>query len=404
MPKGFAALLIGTGLAIGREIVQELTDVFIREPTQGIGRLAKYQLAKLFGLDHLLSSTFDEFIDTDPDFRSGLSTAGIMSIVDAIIKTSLWLQAVIGEEMGEELLLELVQEGLSNAIQTSMGGSMQTILNTYRGGSPLFGDDIPDIIRTLPHVDDKIAAFNLAQSGMNIFATLNYLIRGAQDVIADSYSQVQHQLASLFTRSLEEELWPILTYLELARNNILVVLRRSTDITEKYIDLAIDGIRTSLARVNDMIRELEGLKDQVNADVVEPDYADRTVEDINVEYNKLKEETDRFLQDTENAISQITITVASEDIDRYKDALNKYREALKNIIDQVNSAYVNDFNAIFKSIEQLTDMLFAYRYFTDYATYSEEEINKTNIFAFIYGKPLYRVEIVVQGENNNGSS
>ena len=356
----------------GKEVLEPVKEALYDEVVKGGLRLFKYELARKLGLLDLFAGTFDEICDTEPDVNTGFGTAGLIDVMDTLLRTTVIISILIGEEMSEELLLELLQEGVSNAIQTSIGGAFQTIFNVYRGSQPIYGDDITNIMKTYKFIDDKINVFNIAGAGCNLPSTLQYLMQGCLMNLGDTYAPMNQQIISILTRALEEELWMHLTYVELARVNLLNNLRRVMDIAEKYIELTIDGIETALSRLNDMIQNAKTEISRLDADLTTEEDAELVKTDIETEFNELKKETDEFINDMMQRIESLTLSNVQDDITRYQNALNKYREVVGKMLSKANETYYTDLVSDMEKINSYLDMLLAYRFYSDTANYTEE--------------------------------
>ena len=386
----------------GKDVIEPIKEALYDETVKGGLRLAKYEVAKSLGLLDLFAGTFDEMVDTEPHMNTGYGTEGLIDIFDTLLRVTIIISILIGEEMSEELLLELLQEGISNAIQTSIGGAFQTIFNTYRGGQPIYGDDITNIMRTHQYIDDKLNAFNVASAGCNLPATLQYLMQGHLSNLGDVYTPINQQLISILTRALEEELWMHLTYIELTRVNLLNNLRRAMDIAEKYIELTIDGMEQSLSRINDMIQNAETEIARLDAELTTEEDAELIKTDIETEFNKLKQETDEWVNNMIERIDSVTLSNIDEDITRYQNALNEYRSVLAILLNKANEAYYNDLLSGMEKISVLLDMLLAYRYYSDTANYTEEQAQQTKFVELSKGgigvPEAYTVTVIVYGE------
>jgi len=402
MALGELAGLIAFVSHLGRDVIEPIKEALYDETVKGGLRLAKYEVARAFGLLDLFAATFDEIADTEPHMNTGYGTAGLIDIFDTLLRTTVIISILIGEEMSEELLLELLQEGVSNAIQTSIGGAFQTIFNVYRGGQPVYTDDITNVMRTHQYIDDKLNVFNIAGAGSNLPATLQYLMQGHLSNLGDVYTPINQQLISILTRALEEELWMHLTYVELARVNLLNNLRRVTDIVEKYIELTIEGIEDSLSRINDMIQNAETEIARLDAELTTEEDAELIKTDIETEFNKLKEVTDEWINNMMQRIDNVLLSVIDEDVSRYQNALSKYRSVVATLLNKANEAYYNDLLSGMQKISLYLDMLLAYRYYSDMASYTEEQAQQIKFVELSTGgiqvPETYTVTVIVYGE------
>lgn len=355
-------------------------EAFYDEVAEGYSRLMKWNMFKQFagGLKKF-AACFDDITEADPDQVSGISGRGLVDIFDVLISLTVELSAMIGDEMAEELLLELLQEGVSNAIQTSIGGAFQTILNVYRGGQPIYGDDVTNIPEIWDNLDDKISAFNAASSGLNFPALVHYLTRGVKSKLDDDYRDASHIASAILIRAIDEELWWLTTYLELARNNILSKLRYAVDVATKYAELAIDGINNSISRLNDILQEISTEIARLDAGLSVEEYAIGIYNELKAEFDALKTETNKFIDTMTNIISSVTHSLVQDDINRYNNALMRYRSAISRMLGILNDSFINDMNEQFEKIARIIDMILAYRYYADRANYTDIDAQAVSV-------------------------
>jgi len=369
-------------------------------------RLLKWEfLRSVVGL-RVFYGTFDDLTEAEPNILMGYSPGGLTNIFDFLIRASLYLSAFMGEEMAEEILLELLQEGVSNAIQTSIGGAFQTIMNVYRGGQPIYGDDIANMPSYWNNVDDKINVFNVASSGMNYLGSLHYLLQGVHSNTDDMFREVYHTLTSISTRAVEEELWWILTYMELARNNILQRLRDIADITQRYVEIAIDVLEDGIGRCNDMIQEIETEISRLDSGMTTEDNSQLIKDELEAEFDALKRSIDEAYNNLLNHIDNVQHTLITEDINEYKNALNMYRDAIREMMNTVNKAYIDYLNEQYRKVYNILDMLLCYRFYSDTHQYSDEEVAKTKVLQLVEGKvtttPYHKLTVKVYESGEQG--
>ena len=379
--------------------LEPIKEALYDEPVKAGLRFTMWKTWTLAGGLRVFYGTFDDITEADPNMVSGYGTAGLVKVFNNLIEASLLLCAFLGEEMSEELLLELLQEGVSNSIQTSIGGAFQTILNVYRGGQPVYGDDIANMPSYWDNVDNKILAFNIASSGMNFPGTIHYLLQGVHSSLDDKFREMMHTLTSLNTRAIEEELWWILTYMELARNNILNRLRDMADIAEKYIEIAIQLLEDGIGRCNDMVQEIETEISRLDAGLTTEDNSQLIKDELEQEFNALKNSIDEAYNNMLQQIDNVTHNLIDEDVAYYQEALSLYRNALRLIYNMANKRWVEVMNEQYRKIYNLCDMVLAYRYYADTYEYSEDEARSIQVINVVEGqvtpKPYHKLTVKV---------
>ena len=368
-----------------KTFLEPIKEVLYDETLTGGLRLVKWEFWKhILGLK-MFYGTFDDMTEAEPNLVTGYAPAGLTNIFDYLIRASLTLSMFMGEEMAEEILLELLQEGISNSIQTSIGGAFQTILNVYRGSQPVYGDDVSNIPLYWDNVDDKINVFNIASSGMNFLGSLHYLLQGVHTRADDEFREIYHTLTSLTTRAIEEELWWLLTYMELARNNILQRLRDAMDISQRYAEIVIGLLQDAIGRCNDMIQDIETEISRLESGTTTEDNAKLVKDSVVNDFDALKKSVDEAYLGLLSLIDKVTHTLDTTDFDLYEDALNRYRTAIRNIINEANRIYISWLNEQYSKVYKLLDMMLCYRFYSDTHQYSPEEVEATKVLSLVEG-------------------
>jgi len=390
---------VTTGFGISQiiEILSGVKKAVIDEPSEAFLRLGKIEIAeKKFGMRELFASVFDTTNDAEPSLTIGISPNGMVDIFMTMIRATVWLSALIGDEMSEELLLEMLQEGVSNAIQTSIGGTFQTVYNIFRGSMPVYGDDLTNIPQIMEHLDKRILYYNVASAGMNIFATLHYLLYGAVNSLTQSYSSVYNQVQSFANRLIEEDLYLHVLQIEYARNHLLSDIQNSISAVDGLVRYGYEVIDTALAKINDMINQLLTVKSDLENDVIDPDRAYAIATGIYNAYNNLKNDVDNEVNNTKTAIQNITVTISEDSISNYKTALDDYRTVLIKMVNKVNDEYCRELSEMMDDILDLVDALLAYRFYTDY----DRDLNNLPEETFFekYVPSMYTLEVKVVGE------
>ena len=392
-----ASFSAGAGSSGLMEILGGAKQALVDEPSEALIRAFKLAMARKFFFGQLFVGAFDSVNDAKPSFSIGISPAGLIDIFDAMINASVVLSALIGEEMAEELLLELLQEGASNAIQYSIGGAFQTMYNIYRGAMTLYSDDIQQIPNLVGIMDDKINIYNLASAGNNILATLHYLIFGALDSTERNYVDAGQQIQTLLTRVIDENLWLHYTYLEYARQYLLASIRVQASVASMYVDYASTMVETAIARLNDKLNELMTVKKDLENDIITPDQADAVRQSLQEEYNVLKQETDEAINNIIDKIMQLTIEIPQDAVNYYNDALDRLASVVGSAIDTINQDFVSQLSQLFEKIMDYMDGLLAYRFYLDYGEYPE---NAPDVYKWFALQPpeYYELTVKVVGE------
>jgi len=361
-----AGITAGLGIKTLSDVLGGIKRALIDETGEAGVRLAKLRLAEKFmHIRDMLAVTFDVIGEADPSLTAGIAPSGLLDVFMRLIDMTVVMSAAIGDEMADELLLELLQEGCSNAIQTSVGGAFQTIWNVYRGSMSVYGDDLTSIPQVMDFLDRRITYFNAASAGMNIFATLHYLLQGVVSNLTQAYSNLYNQLQQFATRLIEEDMYLHYLLLDMARQYLLADITAGADAVDNLIRFHFEVIDTALARLNDMLNQLRTLRRDVEAGVTDPDKAYAIAESIERMYQATKEEADKAYNEINEIIQGVTLTVSRDSLTKYQEALDKYRSVIEKMVDKVNMEFYGELSRMITEILDIIDAVLAYRFYTD---------------------------------------
>jgi len=194
-------LLIGAGLYIATEFGKALIEGFFSDTARASAILGKTELAIQTGyLKNITKEAMDGMCENEPHPNTALTADGVIGIMERFMRAVAQASIILSPEIAEELYTELIQEGFSNAIQMSVGGALQSILNTWRGGYPLNPEDIEELARTLDKVDIDLFALLLAQAGCNIPVTAWKVAKGFDACVEQKHTDLKAQADTALNR------------------------------------------------------------------------------------------------------------------------------------------------------------------------------------------------------------
>ncbi|RLG73726.1 MAG: hypothetical protein DRO14_06400 [Thermoprotei archaeon] len=356
-----------SGIASG--LLEPFKETFWNEITEGAARVLKLYIAdKLSFFRNMLTGTLATLERALPSGEWGYAPKGFEDVLVNFIVGSTMLSILVGEELAQEFFAEMIQEGTSNAIQTSFGGYFQTLLNVFRGGSPLNPDDVRDLYNVKNIVDEKITALNLASAGANLYASIHYMAAGGLESIDRSFIAGVNQIQQLSLRALEHALWFVEYMVSFSERRITDVINRQLEVFDYYIQMIVDRYETAISRINDMIHEL---------DVAISDYTaspPRITEEellsvanaIRNEFNKLKEDIDDFDNKIMQKLTNLKVSIPQNLVDDYINAVKRYAETIGILIDVLNNRYAMEIQNLVNWIINMVEYLWAYRtYYPD---------------------------------------
>jgi len=169
-------------------------DMFERGISNTLSRVSRYILWKVFrsfvGLE-FFSGIFQAFIKEDRHQVHGIDTDALIESMLDVVEATVILAIILGDELVEELTLEMIQEAFSQAVQTSVGGCLSTVLNTHVGGQPPYVDYVFNAGQYIDGYDELTLPLLTASTGANLPFLGADLVRGVNEKIMEDYRQVE---------------------------------------------------------------------------------------------------------------------------------------------------------------------------------------------------------------------
>jgi len=362
--SAIATVLGKTSGSLLDTVLDSLLGDFIR----GVGMVGKTEIALTTAyLRNITAECLDSLIEAETNSNVGISASGLVTVFEEFMKTVSRASVVMPAEIVEELYTEMLQEGFSNAIQSSVGGALQSILNVWRGGFPINADEISEIVEEADDLDSDTLGLLIAQGGANIPSSLFRIKQGF-----DRY--VDKELISLKTQLFEitNRLNDLLSY----------KLDRSAEIREAYskaialIDMVSER---ALSRLQELRNECETAKswyEWSQANPATPIISEEELNMIALE-NKLEAEAivnslNALLAKIDNALTNFDITLDT--------VLSNIDECMLNDVVHLNKmiqASILDVREVTNRINTAIDMLVAYRNAVDLTTTPTTSIEKS---------------------------
>jgi len=308
------------GIKLSSAVGRLVGGVMEEKAEAGIN-VAMWEVSKLAGIKNMFAHTFASIEDATQDEITGIAPDGITDILERFIDTTVKLATIIDKEIAGELFGEMIQEGVSNAIQTSLGGAMQTIFNLRRGSFPAMQDYANMVGQNIDSGDRIVNATVSAMAGMNAITTAFDLSRGANQQIQNSY------------RFLGNEIENVTTYINTQSlgiyGNILVAMNVLTsrlihmplEVAMVYHEVVRRIAEEHLARLNELEDTLEAIKNYL-----ENGYMDYTTAEL--EASKVKAEIEATQQSYNTFISSLQTV--------YDDTINYIATNVGSVYSYVN--------------------------------------------------------------------
>lgn len=288
----------------------------------------------------ITSEIFDACTSERPHHSAGMHTEGILRCFEEFIRAVAQASIVLTEEIAEELYTELLQEGLSQAIQTSLGGAVSSILNYWRGGQPLYPDDIEDVGESVEDLDTMAITLLTGMAGANIPTTHFRLKRGFDRLVEGKLVQLRNQLRYAVERVNDTVLWMHERSYYRALREWDEVLSSIEACYWKGVNLYDHVCERALSRLQEIKSEVETLKkwweytqEHPETPLVDEMTADITLQEDEMEADAVYETATTILSWIDNSLNQISpdLTDVVDGIDtimyRVADVYNRLIQA-----------------------------------------------------------------------------
>ena len=334
-------------------IAEEILKGLVGDAIEGLGNVMRIETASAMDfIKSTTASTLQSMLSADPHSSVGVSTSGLIYIMEQFLKATAWISTVLPAEVIEELFLELLQEGFSNAVQTSIGGAFQTILNVWRGGMPPNPDECENIVTIIDAVDVDTACLLIAMSGNNIPTTFFRAIRGWKQFVDEQTRTLRTQLLDLLNKwntimSYLHDLAFTLSNEELSHS--LLTIREAYQKAFSIIDMV--GER-ALSRLQELLTECRTAKEWLNMGTI-----DSTTAEIVAEENKA--EADMTYQTYCSIRDTVLDTLATVDvqlgnlINKIEDLINRLLTHINNIINATQLDFSEEYNKLLEALKKV---------------------------------------------------
>jgi len=322
----------------------------------------------------LIANTFDSITDSDSDEVLGISPDGITDIINKFIDTTVLASTIIDKEIAGELFGEMVQEGVSNAIQTSLGGALQTMLNVKRGSFAGMQDYNRDFAGLVEDSNKSALGFLSAGVGLNLIATAGDLVIGGNEELEQRYrfhmNQVENILTQINTHSLGAIANSVVSVHTVVSRWILLPI----ELAMVYAETLRRVAEEHLARINELADSLEAIKKYYE---IEDEHGNPLLPEnvATIEVLKIKAEVEAT-QQTYNSFVSILDTIYSETVDLIMDSLDSTNlsaintayltiiDEMINLLNSINSPDTSVRDNLANHLQQLLRHVAGYREFT----------------------------------------
>ena len=364
-------LLVAVGMFLAAETAEAAVEGFITDTVRASGIVGKTIAARESGLmRNITAEAMDGLVEASSHYNTSMSADGLMDVFERFMVAVAQASLFLSPEIAEEMYTELIQEGFSNAIQMSVGGALQSILNAWRGGYPLNPEDVEELARTLDKVDIDLFALLMAQAGCNVPSTAWRVAKGFDVYVQDKHSDLKAQADLALERLNSILAAPYELADNVLSNEIIETLSLIRECYIKAGNLVEYAGERALSRLNELRAECKTVLEWIEWQEAHPGTEIVSADEAYLVAIENKAEADATKNSYDSIKSKIDSQLAGLDID-VSDVLSEADNLLSKVAEHYNSiisSSVLDMTDEINKITQAFDKLAAYRNAVDTST------------------------------------
>jgi len=341
---GVWQVLAGIGVALS-----ELGDIFgISDIVKGVSTYTKWKIFDTLYHRSFWANMFSSIEDAETSALVPVSPAGLCDISRAFTDSMCFIRTFIDPELAEELIGEMLSEGLSSAMETNVAGALQTYMNVWRGSLPADLSNVYEIGNLVDRIDYRHAQSVLATVGNNPFIILHSLIQSADSRYREKYSPFVQQYLQYIQAKVDytlEIFGQLRSLLAECISRLMSVFVHKYDEMESYLQSIANE---HLARLNQLHDNLETDWSLLSMGIISEDRAIGRFVRTKVQ----AENTKRTFLDWYNALINAMDTMYNEILAKVEDIANAIIEFIsmgedkfKKLLEKLKTAMDNDDDA-----------------------------------------------------------
>jgi len=365
---------------LGGDKLKDVIDGFTDDIIRGAAIVSRVELASSQDwLKSITADALDSMIEEDANANAGLSAQGLVNIFERFIKTVAYASTIMPVEIVEELYTEMLQEGFSNAIQVSVGGALQSILSTWRGGYPLNADEASEVVETVEDLDADTIGLLVAQSGSNVPTSMFRMKQGFDRYVEKELIALRTQLFEITNRLNDLIAYKVDRSTEIALRQLDESLNVIREAYSKAISLYDMVLERALSRLQELKNECETVKSWLEWSQEHPDTpiisqseADIIAAENMLEAQSIVSSVDSILTNIDNSLSGFDVTL--------DNVLSNIDACVSNEVTHLNKMIqqgVLDVQEAITKINNAIDILVAYRNASDLQTSPSTSLEKS---------------------------
>jgi len=263
--------LAGISMFVISKVGDQIIDAIVGDTPKSALDYAKVQLMR----GKIYDWTFDFMkypISADTSYVvSGISDESLVEWMIKAVELTTLIGMFVGNEVAEEMLMEMIQEAWSQSVQATVGGALLSIFSYYRGSYPVQQGEIDRIMEIWEDIDEHLRTWLLATTGEHIYTLIYRILLGFKRRLDEDYRNVQAQIPVYL-----EKCETLVNFFNLQARDILQyhytrVLNSLLDSVDRLIIMGDNIMERVIGRINEIEMDLDAHKRLYNHNVISPD-------------------------------------------------------------------------------------------------------------------------------------
>jgi len=322
----------------------ELLDALeVTETIKGLARRGKlWMFEQLFGAQWW-ADLFGVIQEADSSTCVTVSPSGIVYVIKDYLYRTVDIGAIVGEEIGSEGIMEMLSEGLSSALETNFNGSLQSILNVWKGALPADLSHASGFGRILDRAETYFTLSQIMTIGNLNYVTLGAMYLSADERLREAYTPLREyhsQLISLKNEAMTKLITELVNFLSYVINDTVLDAQNFVSRIESYVQNVAEA---SLARVNQIEASLDSDKARYDIGIIGEDEFNKRLNEYYIDLNTEEQLFSDYMSSVDSMISD------------YANLLDSIADELKTLIKDYLASIESHINAIANKVADLAN-------------------------------------------------
>jgi thymidylate kinase len=250
-PKGAIPLLVwlllasGVGAGVG-QVISSLLGGWL----EAKGIQTRMGLAQEKNIKEKLAEIYDAITDAEPHQIQGINVSKVKDVLTNMIARSLEFAEASDPQIANTLITGMLQQGLSIAVQQSLGSAVGLSYGVYRGASGPIPEAIDSISAYLDSFDEGLSSFQIASAGANIAHTAAQMTIGSTLDLNAKFSRADEEMIKAIEEYGAERERPERLLVEQAWTLNQQILMERIRLRNQYTTTLFNMAKAYLSKVN----------------------------------------------------------------------------------------------------------------------------------------------------------